>query len=272
MLAAEAEHLPLLIRGESGTGKGALARWIHQNGPRASRPLLESVTDQPLLPQIARAHTGTFIVRELGTLPLGEQKKLLAFLSTKSIPAAPPEVPTSQIVNVRIIGLTSFSLENRVQNGFFNADLLAAFQTHPIEMPPLYDRGEEFVEISMAIIREMARELHKDHLRAVSDEAWRKLRGYDWPGNLRELRNVLQIAVVNAKTDQIEASDLPYFGKEQTDFLASREAFERVYMGEILKTVDWNLSEAAKLLRITTQELMDRASRHGLSTVKPTDA
>ncbi len=261
LLAAQADTAPALIDGASGTGKGAIARWIHSNGPRAARIFLVANQAKPLVDQILEAQGGTLAIPEIGEWPLAEQKALLGYLKTKSVSHG--GVPV--IANVRIIGTTSQSLEGRAQGGLFNIELLEKLNVFRIEMPPLSKRADEFDDIVIGIVGEITRELHKEYLKKLSQEVWKRLRSYDWPGNLRELRNVLRYAVASAKGDQIEATDLPDFGYARIDFRATREQFEKIYLLELLKTFNWEIDKTCKMTRIDKSTLLSKIQHYGIT-------
>jgi DNA-binding NtrC family response regulator len=263
MLAAQADTAPALIFGGSGTGKGAICKWIHANSPRATRPLIHADPKLPLIRQLPQAQGGTFVIDEIGGWPLGEQKALLTFLKTKSVPH-PDNADMPMLLNVRIMVTTSQALEGRAQGGLFNTELLEKLNVFRIEMPSLSKRGEEFDDIVQGIIGEITRELHKEHLRGLTEETWERLRGYEWPGNLRELRNVLRLAVVAAKGDQIELLDLPDFGHDRIDFRATREQFEKVYILELLKTFDWQIDKTCRMTRMDKGTLLTKMSQYGI--------
>ena len=131
-------------------------------------------------------------------------------------------------------------------------------------MPSLAERIEEFEDIVAGILNEITRELHKQHIRSVSIEALQHLRSYDWPGNIRELRNVLRVAVLAAKNELIEISDLPDFGHDRVDFRATREQFEKVYLLEILKTSKFEIDLACQMTRMTKDVLLAKISKYGI--------
>jgi two-component system response regulator HydG len=263
LLAAQADSAPALIYGASGTGKGAIARWIHANGPRAARTFLVATQERPLVDQILEAQGGTLTIPEMGEWTLSEQKALLGYLKTKSV-SHHDGGNMQTIANVRIIGTTSQALEGRAQGGLFNIELLEKLNVFRIEMPPLSKRADEFDDIVTGIVGEITRELHKEHLRVVSPEVWDRLRSYDWPGNLRELRNVLRLAVAASKGDLIEATDLPDFGYARIDFRATREQFEKIYLLELLKTFDWEIDKTCRMTRIDKNTLLSKIQHYGI--------
>jgi DNA-binding NtrC family response regulator len=267
MLAAQADSAPALICGASGTGKGAIAQWIHANSPRAARPLITAERDRTLAQQLPAAQGGTLLVPEIGEWPLAEQKTLASFLKTHAVrhPSSPIDGEATQLLlNVRIIATTDQSLEGRAQGGLFNVDLLEKLNVFRIEMPPLVKRQDEFEDIVLGVMGEITRELHKEHLRGLSPDAWVELRTYEWPGNIRELRNVLRLAVIAASGDRIEAQDLPAFGHDRVDFRATRERFEKTYIAELLKTFEWDIDLTCRLARMDRKTLLSKMKDYGI--------
>jgi len=263
LMAAQADSAPVLIHGASGTGKGAIARWIHSNGPRAAKPLHVAHQDAPLITQLADAQGGTLVIPEISEWPLAEQKALLGYFKTKSIPH-PDGGQMPLLINVRVIAGTSHALDSRAQGGLFNMELLEKLSVFRIEMPSLAKRADEFEDIVLGITGEIARELHKEHLRSVSDEAWQKLKSYDWPGNLRELRNVLKVAVASSHGSCLESSELPEFGYDRIDFRATREQFEKIYLLELLRTFNFQIDKTSQMARMDKGTLLSKISQYGI--------
>ena len=146
----------------------------------------------------------------------------------------------------------------------FNSELLEALNVFRIEMPSLSERIDEFEDIVLSIMKEITSDVHKEHLRSMNREAWSVLRNYDWPGNIRELRNVLKIAVLAAKGDEIEARDLPDFGHDRIDFRATREQFEKIYLMELLKTFDWQIDRTCRMARMDKNTLLAKIDKYGI--------
>ncbi|OFZ55648.1 MAG: hypothetical protein A2428_14950 [Bdellovibrionales bacterium RIFOXYC1_FULL_54_43] len=270
MLAAQTDTASALIFGASGTGKGAIAKWIHSSGPRAARPFREASKDMSFAEQLSLAQGGTLAVHEIGELSLTEQLAILDYLKTRSV-ALPGQSGMRMLVNARIIATTSQALEGRAQSGFFNAELLEKLNVFRIEMPPLTSRVDEFEDIVLGITGEITREFHKEHLRDLSPDAWKLLRDYDWPGNIRELRNVLRLAIVSASGDQIEASDLPDFGHDRLDFRSTREQFEKIYIIELLRTFEWEVDRTCQMARMDKTALLDKMKKYGIGLGPATD-
>ncbi|MCC7441940.1 MAG: sigma-54-dependent Fis family transcriptional regulator [Bdellovibrionales bacterium] len=263
LLAAQTDSAPVIIHGASGTGKGAIARWIHQNGPRSGRPYLTTRRETSLSEEALKAQGGTLEIPEVGELSLSDQQVLLNLLKTRSV-LHPGGNGTRMLVNVRVIVTTSQSLDARAAGGLFNMELLKKLNVFRIEMPGLEKRIEEFEDIVLGILGEITRELHKEHLRDLAPDAWKKLRAHDWPGNLRELRNVLRFATITAQGDRVTADDIPDFGLDHIDFRATREEFEKIYLLELLKTFNWELDRTCEASRMDKDLLLERMAQFGL--------
>jgi DNA-binding NtrC family response regulator len=198
---------------------------------------------------------------------------LLDLLKTRSIPAPATQDAGVQsmrmLANVRIIANTSYALEGRAQGGLFNPELLEKLNVFRIEMPPLSKRQDEFEDIALGILGEITRELHREHLRDFSPEAWSSLKAYEWPANIRELRNVLKVAVISAQGDRIEAADLPEFGHDKMDFRATRAQFEKTYLSELLKTFAWDIDRTCRMAGLDRSTLLSKIQEYRLSESQP---
>ncbi|MBS1958006.1 MAG: sigma-54-dependent Fis family transcriptional regulator [Bdellovibrionales bacterium] len=266
LASAQADEEPVLVIGGSGTGKGALAKWIHQNSPRAALPCLMSTRERTLAEQIRDANGGTLILDDITNYPVSEQLVLLNFLKTKSVPYPQKDKSAAvpMIVNVRIIATSVPQIDSRARAGMFNDELLLRLSKNRIEMPALVDREDEFEDIAMGILQEITHELHKEYIRGFSEAVWRKLREYDWPGNLRELRNVLRMATVACETERLDVKDLPDFGHDKINFQATRSEFEKIYLSELLKSFQHDLDKVARAARMERVTLLEKLKRLGL--------
>ena len=218
----------VLITGETGTGKGLIARAIHQNSSEQNRPfqvidcttvpegVMESelfghvrgaftgaVSDKPGLIELANG--GTVFFDEIGELPLLLQSKLLRVLEESEV--RPVGGTRVRRVDMRFIAATNRSLEARIRDGSFRKDLYYRLAVVSIAVPSLRERREDIPVIARHLLGRLSREFSKSRCH-FDEEAVRVLTTYDWPGNVRELRNVVERAVILATTDTITAGDL----------------------------------------------------------------
>jgi len=221
--------IPVLIEGETGTGKELVARVIQGMGDRASKPfvavncgaipanLIEStlfghkkgaftgaVADHA--GKFAEAHGGTLFLDEIGELPLDAQAKLLRALQDGEIEPVGASKP--ERVNVRVISATNRRMLNLAQSGEFREDLYYRLNVFPIYLPPLRERMDDLDLLSSRFIAKSAAEAGK-RVTGLSPDAAALLRGYNWPGNIRQLENVLYRAVVLSHGGALEAADFP---------------------------------------------------------------
>lgn len=257
--AAQADHEPVLITGETGSGKSGIARWIHANSPRSTKPFLELTPGADWTSTILTSQGGTLYVPELESLSAAERGVLLTLLKYHSFRPTTETGTLRQLVHARVI-----------VGALAKIDEFSPFEEHFLEfqlhMPPLSDRAEEFEDIVMTMLREIAHELGKDHLRAIDRLAWANLKSHSWPGNLRELRNVLRVAALQAQGDRLESTDLPRLGSddERIDFLASREQFEKATIRELLKTFQGGLEPTSRTLRVDVDALKGKLKAYGI--------
>ncbi len=269
MLAAYADSAPVLISGASGTGKGAIAKWIHLNSPRSTRTyhLFNSKTD--LRSQILECKGGSLVLPEITALSNEDQKILGEFLRTHAL--RHPETDVHLLANTRILALTELHLDPQAKTGLFNVELMNRLHQFHLKLPPLCERIREFEDITMGLLSEITREAKKEYLRTLSEDAWNLLKTYDWPGNIRELRNVLMLAVAHSKGEQITREDLPEFQHHEEDFLAGRTEFEKTYFLEVLKMHNGDLDKASEAVKLSASEFSARLKAQGtnLSVLRP---
>jgi NtrC-family two-component system response regulator AlgB len=259
----------LLIRGESGTGKGVLARAVHQWSVRADKPfatvscptlssqLLESelfghtrgaftgaVRDNP--GRIAMSEGGTLFLDEIGELPLELQPKLLRFVQDREYERVGDAV--TRIANVRVITATNANLEDLVKSGRFREDLLYRINVVQVELPPLHERREDILPLASRLLVRLLGE--KRTVTGFTDEASNAMQHYDWPGNIRELRNVIERALILCQGETIGVEQLP-------DNLRPRSATPQ--LGDHV-----TLDEAANVLGIDLATLWRRRKQYGI--------
>ncbi|MBN2369642.1 MAG: sigma-54-dependent Fis family transcriptional regulator [Vicinamibacteria bacterium] len=281
---------PILIRGETGTGKGVLARWLHDNGPRAkeafvdvncaglSREFLETELfghEKGAFTGAAGVKTGLLEVADRGTVFLDEigdvdqqvQPKLLKALEERRFRRM-GGIRDIQI-DVRLIAATHQDLESLVERGSFRSDLFYRINTLPLDIPPLRERGEDILPLAHHLLNAFAAHLGRKDL-TLSGAADAALLEYRWPGNIRELRNLLERAALLGAHNRIEPSDLGLPGtapRSDTTLntrLTLRE-MERRMIEAVLREEGGRVETTAKRLGLHRSSLYDKIRRHGIS-------
>ena len=287
-LAAQSEA-SLLIQGESGTGKELLARAIHRASPRHAKPfvaincgaipaeLLESELfghvkgaftgagrDHPGLFQSAEG--GTVFLDEIGDMPLPLQVKLLRVLQEGEV--RPVGATETRAVDVRILSATHCNLEEAVASGQFREDLYYRLNVVTLTLPPLRERREDIPLLARHFLGVLTEKYHR-RIHGFAPDALEMLAAADWPGNIRQLANVLEQCVALCTTATIPASlvaralrDKP---AEIQPLAEARAAFERDYLITLLKLTRGQVSEVARLAGRNRTEVYRLLQRHGLS-------
>jgi DNA-binding NtrC family response regulator len=279
----------VLITGESGTGKELVARAVHYSGPRASAPFVavncggipEGLVESELFGHMKGAFTGAVTTRagffiaadkgsifldEIGELTLPMQAKLLRVLEDHHVQMV--GAARTREVDVRVLAATNKNLAGLVRRKAFREDLFFRVNVITIELPPLRERGEDIVQLAGHFLAKFTREAGKQALR-ISDAAWRCLREYHWPGNIRELENVIQRVVVMTEGDRIDAADLPSMVRfsvpsEGSVHLTLAEV-EAAHIRNVLASVTGNKTRAAQILGIDRKTLRENLKRFGIS-------
>jgi DNA-binding NtrC family response regulator len=281
---------PVLIRGETGSGKGVLAAWLHQNGPRAeeafvdlncaslSKDLLESelfgyekgaftgaASAKPGLLDVA--HRGSLFLDEIGDADPSVQPKLLKVLEEKRYRRL-GDVRDRQ-VDVRLIAATHQDLGRAVRENRFRSDLYYRISTIPLVVPPLRERLEDLERIADDLLQGLAADLGRGPF-ALAPDALAALRAYAWPGNIRELRNVLERAalladgrVLGRRELRFESPGLPEDGVDEASL--TLEEVERRHIERVLTAERGHVEAAARRLGIPRSTLYQRIKQLGLS-------
>lgn len=293
----------VLITGETGTGKELVARAIHKSSPRATKPfvavncaaftetLLESelfghekgaFTGADKLRQglFEAAHEGTLFLDEAGEMSPSTQAKLLRVLAEGKILRVGSTKPRD--VDVRVVVATHRNLEERVKEGTFRQDLYYRLAVVPIHLAPLRDRSSDIPGLCELFCREASREL-KVPVRTIQPEAIEKLKRYNFPGNIRELRNLIERALILSSGPELAAADFPLGGSTGQSSNSSSNSLdwinslpESVSLRNLLDDVEKTLisralqssagvqAEAARRLQLSRSDLSYKLSKFGL--------
>ncbi len=271
----------VLIKGESGTGKELVARAIHYSGKFSRAPFIavncgaipENLQEAELFGYTKGAFTGanenrngffqaaqggTLFLDEIGTASLAVQTKLLRALQEKEITKVGSQ--KTEKVDIRIVAATNADLLEDIKNKSFREDLYYRLTVVEITVPPLRERKSDIPLLVEKFLRKYGVE-YKDRLLRISPEALQVLERYPWPGNIRELENIVQRAVIMSD-GLIDVKDLPDFLKHQiefpdTGFVPLRE-MEREYVKRVLLHTQGNKTKAAEILRIDRKTLRDK--------------
>jgi transcriptional regulator with GAF, ATPase, and Fis domain/tetratricopeptide (TPR) repeat protein len=285
--------MSVLIRGETGTGKELVARALHDSGPRADYPFVAvncTAVPESLLEAeffgveagaatgvVARpgkfelAHMGTIFLDEIGDMSPGLQAKLLRVLEDHKIMRVGGTRETP--VDVRVVAATNMDLDMRAREGKFRTDLLFRLNTIPFDLPPLRRRREDIPVLTEYFIVRTAQE-YKRPVHGASDEAMALLTGYSWPGNIRQLRHVVERAVVLAAGERLGVSDLPREFRTAPDRPAGAvqrrrckavDKAERMMLVKALRRTHGNISQAAKQTGYSRAQFYRLLRKHNIT-------
>jgi two-component system, NtrC family, response regulator AtoC len=288
----------VLIQGETGTGKELVARAIHHNSRRSNRPFVavncgaipRDLVESELFGYVRGAFTGalsnksgrfesadggTIFLDEVGELPLKAQVKLLRVLQEGEVHKLGAAMPVK--VDVRVIAATHRDLSAMVEDETFREDLYYRLAVVPLTVPPLRERREDIPELIDTLFQR-AKERHGLLDVKMAAAVHQRLISYRWPGNVRQLENVLERLLVLASGDLITAEDLPEELVPVASSTAilwpnlpedgiSLEAIERELISRALEKFDGNQSQAARYLDISRRTLIYRMEKHGLAKV-----
>ena len=285
----------VMLTGESGTGKELVARAIHFNSPRRAAPFVavncaaipEGLLESELFGHVKGAFTGavqaregrfraadggTLFLDEIGDMPLAIQAKILRVLQERMF--EPLGSTRSEQVDVRIVVATHRDLQQMVSEGTFREDLFYRLNVFPIMLPTLRERLEDLEMLAVHFLKHFSEEMGKRVL-IFSADALQAMRQYQWPGNIRELQNCVERAVIVCRTQVIEVQDLPpyLFDSERRntgstdlphDLDGALEQVERDWIVEALRRAEGVQVRAAQMLGIAERSLWHRVKKYSL--------
>ena len=294
----------VLIQGETGTGKELVAQAVHQNSPRKSKPfvalncaaLSENILESELFGHVRGAFTdasadrigkfeyangGTLFLDEVGDMPMATQIKLLRVLESGEITRVGSNTPVR--VNVRILSATNRNLEEAIAAGGFRSDLYHRLKVVTIAIPPLRERSGDIPLLIEHFVKQFAKR-HGKTVKGMSLPARVKLGSFPWPGNVRQLRNVIESMVVVDCDETLDVDDLPLELDPDAPVVAAEagaapdmggglaalvgrplEEIERVFIAETLKLTGGNREQAADLLGIGERTLYRKIKEYQLT-------
>jgi len=287
----------VLIQGETGTGKELVAQAIHQNSPRKNKPfvalncaaLSENILESELFGHVKGAFTdastdrvgkfeyangGTMFLDEVGDMPLATQIKLLRVLENGEITRVGSNDPIK--VGVRILSATNRNLEDAIKAGTFRSDLYHRLKVVTLRLPTLMERSHDIPILIDYFLKQFSAQ-HGKHIKGVSPAARHKLLSFDWPGNVRQLRNVVESMVVVDYDGLLDVDDLPeeLAGPAEASDAPSSASLaalvgrpltelERLFIVETLRIAGGNREEAAKMLGMGERTLYRKIKEYGV--------
>lgn len=280
----------VLITGESGTGKELIAQAIHYNSPRKEQPFIaincgaipDSVLESELFGHkkgsftgadsdkeglLKAADGGTLFLDEIGNLPLNVQKTLLRFLQEQEFRRIGDTESTS--VDVRLISATNSDLSSEVEQGEFREDLFYRLNVINLHLPPLRERRADIPLLAAHFIAAQNKKFNTN-IQGLSAEAQRAASEYSWPGNIRQLKNVIEACITIESKDQIDLSTLSQFIEtddtpaEDDDYNHALGRFEIDYLHQLLRSVDGNIEEAAQKAGMNMATIYRKLKKYGL--------
>lgn len=297
---AAVSDVPILLRGETGTGKEMMASFIHQTSDRNNSPFVvqncaalpESLLESELFGHVKgaftgaatakqglahEAHKGTLFLDEIGDMPLSLQAKVLRLLQEGEVRRVGST--KTEIVDVRIVGATNVHLEKKISDGEFRKDLYYRLNVFPIQLPPLRERPSDIPKLIDHFLKTSSAKFGKP-TPEVSSQALEALLCWSYPGNVRELKNILDRARLMADEGQpIQVSHLPgelagYSDQESSrmpriipegDLKTIVGEYEALVLEAKMREANWNKSLAARILKVSRRTIIEKLNRYNIS-------
>ena len=274
---------PVLIQGETGTGKGVLATWLHESGPRGEEPFVDlncagltrefleselfghekgaftgALTAKPGLLEVG--HRGTVFLDEIGDIDPAVQPKLLKVLEDKKFRRMGDV--RDRFVDVRLIAATHQDLRHLIETKAFRGDLYFRISTVPLAIPPLRERRDDIPFVAQALLARICSDMARPPAE-LSSQAIERLRSYYWPGNIRELRNVLERALLFTERNVLESADLSFESQSQVRENSYQpnwtlDELERFHISTAYLAEDKNVEKTASRLGIARSTLYQK--------------
>ena len=287
-----ASEANILVLGESGTGKELIAGAIHYNSHRKDRRFLsincaaltETLLESQLFGHVRGAFTGavttrkglleeadggTLFLDEIGDMSLPIQAKLLRVIQERDF--IPVGATRAKSADIRFVAATNKDLEQEVRQGRFREDLYYRLNVINIPLPPLRDRRDDVEPLALHFLKKYSLKMKKE-VAGLAPEALQLLCAYDWPGNIRELENVMERAVILARTPQVTAKELPIWRKPQQKagtprepLLISLEHMEKEHIERTLAGTGYHKSRSAEILGISRKTLDRKIVEYGIN-------
>jgi len=280
----------ILITGETGTGKEVLARLIHQNSPRNNGSMVAvncaaipaGLIESELFGHVKGSFTGaikdrkghfetasggTLFLDEIGEMAIDIQVKLLRAIQEKEI--QPVGTERAKSVDIRIIAATNLDLQQKIAQGKFREDLYYRLSVIPLFIPPLRERTEDIP----ALVKHFLNKFDAPRDVFFSNQALDLLKTYQWPGNIREMQNIVERCIILRKKSEIKPEDLQLLVQNRSaasivpvipDEGIALEDIEKSYILKALEKTDQNRSKAARLLKIPRHVLLYRLEKYGI--------
>ncbi len=300
---AQSDASTIFLHGESGTGKDLIAKVIHYSSERSDKPFMDinctalpetlieselfgyekgAFTDAKVMKKgfFELADAGTIYLDEIADMKSSTQAKLLKVIENKTFKRIGGVKDIA--VDIRIIASSNKNIEEEIRNGNFREDLYYRLQVIPLRLPPLRERSEDIIFLTNAFINQFNNEFKK-HVLGISKEVKKSFLDYHWPGNIRELKNVIERAMILENEEYILPEHLPIELSKQNNpqkaISDSRvtippgglniELVEKELITQALEQSKWNQTKAAKLLNLTRDALRYRMQKFGIMNQRP---
>jgi len=303
---AAASDAWVLIHGENGTGKESVAHLIHEKSPRSQNPFVEvncaAIPEELIeselfghekgsftgattrkIGKFDQANEGTLFLDEIGDMSLKTQAKMLRVLQEQRFERVGGN--KTIMVNVRVIAASNKNLEEEMSAGNFREDLYYRLNVLQLDVPPLRERAGD-VDLLVPFFMEYFTSMHGQKPKEITRDALEVLQQYQWPGNIRELKNIVERMMIMVSTDRVTVGDIPpailnavgcqsgsapkpgmeALVSQELTYREARDSFEKLYLSAMLKRHNWNISKTAEAIRLERSNLHKKIKQLGIET------